>query len=213
MNMRDDKKVDNFLWETAQQFTEDKVKIRKSWQEAQRAQQLHEMRLLDPGDVFLSDEMIDDGNITILLLGHDYNLYDDYINMCIKDKLKKLGCNIVTPNQVSKHAQKQAVKSLPKKIFWTFGETLLGTTYYFSTLPRKKGVIILTSFGCGIDSIIFNMAARHLVKNKIPYLNITLDEHTGEAGLATRVEAFVDLLRWKNENYKYDSQYINLGTE
>jgi predicted nucleotide-binding protein (sugar kinase/HSP70/actin superfamily) len=31
-------------------------------------------------------------------------------------------------------------------------------------------------------------------------LNLTLDEHTGRAGLETRVEAFIDLLHWRKKN-------------
>jgi predicted nucleotide-binding protein (sugar kinase/HSP70/actin superfamily) len=31
--------------------------------------------------------------------------------------------------------------------------------------------------------------------NRVPFLTISLDEHTGEAGVLTRIEAFVDMLR------------------
>jgi predicted nucleotide-binding protein (sugar kinase/HSP70/actin superfamily) len=31
----------------------------------------------------------------------------------------------------------------------------------------------------------------------IPYLAIAVDEHTGEAGVRTRVEAFLDMLRYQ----------------
>jgi hypothetical protein len=30
-------------------------------------------------------------------------------------------------------------------------------------------------------------------------MTLTLDEHSGEAGLVTRVEAFVDMLNWRRE--------------
>jgi hypothetical protein len=30
-------------------------------------------------------------------------------------------------------------------------------------------------------------------------MNLTLDEHSGEAGLVTRIEAFVDMLKWKEK--------------
>jgi predicted nucleotide-binding protein (sugar kinase/HSP70/actin superfamily) len=32
---------------------------------------------------------------------------------------------------------------------------------------------------------------------RAPFLNLTLDEHTGEAGIVTRLEAFLDMVRWK----------------
>jgi predicted nucleotide-binding protein (sugar kinase/HSP70/actin superfamily) len=30
-----------------------------------------------------------------------------------------------------------------------------------------------------------------------PFLNLTLDEHTGEAGVMTRLEAFWDMVNWR----------------
>jgi predicted nucleotide-binding protein (sugar kinase/HSP70/actin superfamily) len=32
-------------------------------------------------------------------------------------------------------------------------------------------------------------------KEKLPVLNIILDEHTGKAGVVNRLEAFVDMIR------------------
>jgi predicted nucleotide-binding protein (sugar kinase/HSP70/actin superfamily) len=30
-------------------------------------------------------------------------------------------------------------------------------------------------------------------------MKLTLDEHSGEAGLVTRIEAFVDMLNWREQ--------------
>ena len=35
---------------------------------------------------------------------------------------------------------------------------------------------------------------------RVPLLILTLDEHAGEAGLLTRIEAFVDMLNWRRDN-------------
>ena len=32
------------------------------------------------------------------------------------------------------------------------------------------------------------------MRNEIPYMKLTIDEHTGEAGFDTRLEAFIDML-------------------
>jgi benzoyl-CoA reductase/2-hydroxyglutaryl-CoA dehydratase subunit BcrC/BadD/HgdB len=38
---------------------------------------------------------------------------------------------------------------------------------------------------------------RGLLKDKgIPYMALVMDEHTAPAGLETRLEAFVDSIRW-----------------
>ncbi len=59
---------------------------------------------------------------------------------------------------------------------------------------RYAGVIQLSSFGCGCDSIAerhFREAAR---ERGLPYMLLRLDEHAGEAGMRTRLEAFVDTI-------------------
>ena len=62
-------------------------------------------------------------------------------------------------------------------------------------LNRKiDGIIALSSFGCGPDSLMVDEISYHAKQRKIPVLNLTIDEHTGEAGFVTRLEAFVDML-------------------
>ncbi|MDD2620621.1 MAG: hypothetical protein PHC92_08145, partial [Syntrophomonadaceae bacterium] len=55
------------------------------------------------------------------------------------------------------------------------------------------GIIYMACFGCGPDSMIGEIIERKL-RNK-PFMMITIDEHTGENGLVTRLEAFCDMLR------------------
>ena len=44
----------------------------------------------------------------------------------------------------------------------------------------------------------------HAKERNLPMMNLTIDEHTGEAGFVTRVEAFVDMLiRRKEIEYLY----------
>ena len=66
------------------------------------------------------------------------------------------------------------------------------------TLDRTQcaAVIQLTSFNCGCDSISMEFY-REILKGKgIPYMTLVMDEHTGQAGLDTRLEAFVDSIGW-----------------
>ena len=58
---------------------------------------------------------------------------------------------------------------------------------------QVNGIIYISSFACGIDSVVVE-----LIKDKIdefPFMILKIDEHTGEAGLDTRVEAFADMLK------------------
>ena len=59
---------------------------------------------------------------------------------------------------------------------------------------KIDGIIALSAFGCGPDSLMVDEIAYHAKHMKMPMLHLTIDEHTGEAGFVTRLEAFVDML-------------------
>ena len=64
------------------------------------------------------------------------------------------------------------------------------------TKRTLDGVMLVIGFACGPDSIIGEIISREVRRPDSPPLTtLVLDEHTGEAGVATRVEAFVDLIR------------------
>lgn len=130
--------------------------------------------------------------LNIALSGHPYNIYDDFVNMNIVKKLNKLGVGIITEEYVDEIKINNEIKQLYKRPFWTFARNSYGFTSYVTTNEIADGIIYISSFACGIDSVVIE-----LIKSKIgdfPFMVLKIDEHTGEAGLETRVEAFVDML-------------------
>jgi predicted nucleotide-binding protein (sugar kinase/HSP70/actin superfamily) len=70
-------------------------------------------------------------------------------------------------------------------------------------------LVLLTSFGCGIDSFIDELLIlANCRKYKTPLTTITLDEHTGQAGFNTRLEAFIDMMEWRS---RYDNNVPTHG--
>ncbi len=138
---------------------------------------------------------------TVAVVGHAYNVYDSYSSMNLLNKLKKSGVNIIVPGMIGfEHINKYAA-TLDKKMFWSFGRKLLGTSMYLAEARDIDGVIYVSSFGCGIDSIIQDLFERKSSKKgKIPFLLLTIDEHTGEAGINTRIEAFLDMIEWRKRH-------------
>ena len=86
---------------------------------------------------------------------------------------------------------------LRKQLFWSSGRTVFGAGAHFATNSDVSGIIHLASFGCGLESLIIDLVQRVAIANNKPFLLVTLDEHTGEAGMETRLEAFIDMLTWK----------------
>lgn len=59
------------------------------------------------------------------------------------------------------------------------------------------GVIQVMPFTCMPEIVAQSILVKVSKDLDIPVLHLTLDEHSGEAGLQTRLEAFVDLLQWR----------------
>jgi len=56
------------------------------------------------------------------------------------------------------------------------------------------GAIEISSFQCGCDAVLKEFVEKEFRERKIPFLYLMIDEHTGEAGLQTRLEAFMDTI-------------------
>lgn len=132
----------------------------------------------------------------IVLVGHPYILRDRQISMDVIGKLAGMGMNVVTPDRADLRAADQAASALPKNIFWHYCRSLAGAALAFlAASPPPDGMIFLTSFACGPDSLVGEQLRLQAGRRGVPFLLLALDEHTAEAGLVTRLEAFTDMLR------------------
>lgn len=146
-------------------------------------------------------------HLTIGLLGHPYNLMDFYINMNLIKKLNRNMVNIITPEMLDEDEISQKASTLRKKMFWTFGRRIIGAAMCLLEMGSVQGIIYIMSFGCGIDSFICDMVERRVRAAGLPFSVLVVDEHTGEAGFDTRIEAFVDMIKWRGKNESYISTY------
>jgi len=62
------------------------------------------------------------------------------------------------------------------------------------------GVIGIVTFGCGPDSLMMDMVHRQAARLRAtPFMNLTLEEHTAEGGIVTRLEAFLDMILYRRK--------------
>lgn len=139
-----------------------------------------------------SGEILLPNTVRVLLSGHCYNVYDKFINANIMKKLDDLGIETVTEKDLMHTEIERAVgdAGLIKEPFWEAFVRIFGT----AMVMKKKvdGIIYLSSFSCGLDAFIIEMIKNNT--ENIPMMVLKLDEHRGEAGMETRLEAFADLL-------------------
>jgi len=147
-------------------------------------------------------------NINIAVVGHCYNIYDSYVNMDMLKKLKNMGVNIITTEMVDEEDINASVKGLHKKMFWNFGRFAVGAVNHLLRKGNIDGILYIMSFGCGIDSFVCDIIERRIRREgSTPFMVLTIDEHSGEAGVLTRIEAFIDMIRWRSRDEGYIPSY------
>ncbi len=189
-------------------FTEDKSLIRQAYAIAMESHREHKERLkkgILPMDVkkkIIPSRGNNNGKmLNIAVIGHVYNLYDSYLNMDMIPKLAANGVNIITIDMLDSSVVDELSQQIPKKMFWYFGRKAFGSALHILDRKDIDGVIYVMSFGCGVDSFVCDLVERKIRRSRdIPFIILTIDEHSGEAGMDTRLEAFIDMIGWRKKN-------------
>jgi predicted nucleotide-binding protein (sugar kinase/HSP70/actin superfamily) len=132
--------------------------------------------------------------ITVAVIGHRYLLYDEHVSHRLVQRLTKLGVKIVYAEMVREERLRASMLELVDKPYWGYEEEIIGAGAHY-ILSDADGIISVAAFGCGPDSVMLELVQRAARRLNKPFLKLTLDEHTAEGGLVTRLEAFVDMVR------------------
>jgi predicted nucleotide-binding protein (sugar kinase/HSP70/actin superfamily) len=141
-------------------------------------------------------QLLEQDKIKILIIAHRYNINDKYIGEPIMRMLRNLGTVPINGSIVD---EKTAIKKsflLSKTLPWVVNKELLGSIAEYR--DRVDGIILMSSFPCGPDSMVNEIIIRR-VKDK-PILNLILDGQEGGAGLETRLESFVDIINFRRND-------------
>lgn len=131
---------------------------------------------------------------TIALVGHPYLLNDEYINHRLVHRLEQAGIRVLTPEMVNTGELKSAMSNLTGGAYWTYEEEVVGAGGHYLE-NEADGIIGIMAFGCGPDSLMMDTVRRQAARSKkTPFMCLTLEEHTAEAGVVTRLEAFTDMI-------------------
>jgi len=109
--------------------------------------------------------------------------------------LNQSGNRVVTPEMLTMSELDSAVNRLMGSAYWTYEEEVVGAGGHYLQ-NGADGVIGIMAFGCGPDSLMMDAVRRQAGRSgSIPFMCLTVDEHTAEAGIVTRLEAFIDMMR------------------
>jgi predicted CoA-substrate-specific enzyme activase len=165
--------------------------IRDAWRAGLAAQRRFEELCQRSGSEIL-EALAGEGRTVILALGRAYNLYDGGANLELPLKIAEKGYAIVPGDLAPIDGMLLGPEF--KNIFWTYGQRLLKALLWARDHDNVFPVWF-TNFKCGPDSFLLTYAER--LMGEKPFLILELDEHGGDAGYLTRIEAFLDVVRSK----------------
>ncbi len=138
--------------------------------------------------------------IGVVIFARPYNGYVSEAHMGIPDKFASRNI-LVLPLEFIDIAGEPSIASM----YWGMGQRIMMTARKIKTDPQLYGTYI-TNFSCGPDSFVLNYF-RSAMGDK-PSLTLELDSHSADAGIETRIDAFLDIL----QAYRSISETSNSST-
>ena len=166
-------------------------KLGKSKNEIKRAYKyaIKEYKMRRKDEIKKNINTLNSQKLKILIVSHPYNTYDEMIGADIIKYLENNDVDLIYCEKFnSKEVNKLSLK-YSKDIYFKYNKDNIGALKYSEN--KIDGVIFLSSFPCGPDSIVNELVMR---KINLPYLNLIVDDSSGFAGLETRLESFIDMI-------------------
>lgn len=158
--------------------------------------------------------------VKIGIVGEIYTMLEPGVNKRVVEKMEKMGALVHNSLPLSYFifkglynrgwlrrkgmdrktwliAGEKAHKYFPKEIGGHGNESIIHTIYY--ALKGFDGVLHLLPFPCSPEATVAPILDDIHKDYGIPVMRLIFDTHTGEAGLDTRLEAFVDILKRKKD--------------
>ncbi|NJD56314.1 MAG: hypothetical protein FIA94_07915 [Nitrospirae bacterium] len=133
------------------------------------------------------------GRMNISVIGRPYLLFDRHLSKNLFHFIKKLGANPVYLNP-DRAEIREAMAVIPKWVYWDMGKEVVAAAHMSFKDERIDGVVNVCSATCGPDSFTGDLIRKRLNQRNKPYMSLSLDEHTSDVGIQTRLEAFIDMI-------------------
>lgn len=153
--------------------------------------------------------------IKIGLVGEIYLIIEPFVNLEIEKKLGQLGATVEKEVYISNwlshflhldnemEAITKAAEPYLRSFVGGHGIDSVGNAVRYAR-RGFDGVIHIGPFTCMPEIVAQTILPEVSQREGIPFISLFFDEHSGDAGLITRLEAFIDLIgrRKKMVNYK-----------
>jgi predicted nucleotide-binding protein (sugar kinase/HSP70/actin superfamily) len=172
-----------------------KKEIRDAIYYADNVQTMFERKLVEYGKDVLQN--IPKNCRPVVLLGKPYNSGDPHLNIGLIEKLISQNVMPIPIDMLDLSPYNIFVNY--RNMYWPNGQKIIAAAQHVAKTDGLYAVY-LSNFRCGPDSFIWHYVTEEL-KGK-PFLHLEVDEHSADAGMVTRIEAFLDSLRGSELNEK-----------
>ncbi|RTZ96870.1 MAG: activase [Deltaproteobacteria bacterium] len=177
---------EKILVKTARDMGIGKRDARRAFNKAIRQQQQCHDEMKAIGRQALAELAEDPDKVGVVVLGRPYNAFSKEAHMGIPHKFASRGIMVIPLDFIDYEEE-----SGRRHMYWGMGQMILMAGKVVKRHPQLFGTYI-TNFSCGPDSFVIGYF-RSLMGRK-PSLTLELDSHTADAGLETRIEAFLDIV-------------------
>jgi predicted CoA-substrate-specific enzyme activase len=138
------------------------------------------------GQRVLAELESDPEKFGVVIFARPYNGFAEEAHMGIPHKFASRGVTVIPLDFLDLDQERSK-----RHMYWGMGKLLMKAARRVARHPQLFGTYI-TNFSCGPDSFVITYF-RDIMGRK-PSLTLELDSHTADAGLETRVEAFLDIV-------------------
>ncbi len=131
-----------------------------------------------------------EGLPTVVVFGRPYNACDAVLNMQLARKLRQRGA-LPVPLDLLPLGEME-LEAAWDDVVWKAGREFVAAADLVRSDPRLHPLFV-TNFGCGPDGFLLSILEERFAGQ--PFLSLELDEHFADAGLVTRLEAFLHEVR------------------
>jgi len=140
-------------------------------------------------------------NEAVVIIGKPYNVHDLALNLNIAKKLRHLGMLAIPFDLLPLDTIE--LPSHYSNLVWKNEQNLLRAAILAKN-NHSLNPIMITNYGCGPDAFFWKYLEETMEED--PYLLLEVDEHSGDAGMITRIEAFLDTLDRPKTQAKEEKQ-------
>ena len=145
-----------------------------------------------------------------VLISRPYNGLDEGMNLRLSQKLEAMGVRWMPMEMLDVAAAPLTDAGLHSSVYWSSGQKILRAAEIIRRDDRLFA-IYLTNFSCGPDSFLQSFFT-DIMRPK-PALLLELDEHSADAGLVTRLEAFFESLKHYRPAKRRQTPSVSCGSQ